>query len=458
MKIPESLPYLPDHQHESSAIKKTLKRSNSLSKIESQTETDISFLNTTHAFDRPSLKSLVENKNIIIVSNRGLSSINNTLSALPGGLATAVIDSLYSISKAQDGNQSASWISWDGKNNQTQTGVAVHYPPGEGTNSHPFNVHQFSIEKDLLDTFYRVVNNQTLFPALHSDPADSEYTRSIIPCSNADWDKYEEVNGLFAQYAFNCLSPGKENLVWFQDSQIMMAPKKLRTLIENSDIQDLLKDTKIGYFHHMTWPDKQSLINCLISRDEVWGKDLGTGLRRAVALANTLLQCDALGFHIPKDAKNFVSLIEDEQVNHHLKDLNDAFSIRFDGSNNTITIAYNNVHKNYHEVKIEAHPIGITANNDNIDLGKTESTADAKHEIISQLTTRWKEGNELGINDQTKDVFLDPNTLIFYSIERHEPNKNTNLRIDAIEKYLETSMPKNKIIFMMTLAPTKKSR
>ncbi len=392
----------------------------------------------------PDLKSLVEKKNIVITSNRGLGVVDNSLYTLPGGLSTAIIDSLYSITEAQGKNKSASWVSWDGIKSQTKTGKVIQHKSGENINPHPFNVTHFSMEKTLFHRFYHEVHNQVISPAFHND------SDSIVPCGKQQWDSYMHANTLFAQHTFNNFMPDRENVVWYQDSHVMMAPSMLRAMVNRSE-QRNINNTKIGYYHHVPWPEHKTMIRCLKSSEEIKGQEEGVGFKRTCEIAHSLLQCNSIGFQTPKDAKNFLSLIGDKDVNNVLKQLNGARDISVDHASATSTIHYHDSGRDPHSVRIAAHPIGIkfSLSDKNIDISRI------RKEIADNLIIKNNQNSQLGLDAQTGQVFCNPRTVVCYGIERYDPIKNGKLRMDAIDQYLEARNPKNPVIFMFTFAPSR---
>jgi len=94
----------------------------------------------------------------------------------------------------------------------------------------------------------------------------------------AHWDHFIEINRLFAERAAEEAESG--GIVWIHDYNLWMVPAYLRRL---------RPDLRIAFFHHTAFPHPD-VFNVIPWHREIVG---------------SLLQCDYIGFHIPRYAENF---------------------------------------------------------------------------------------------------------------------------------------------------------
>ncbi len=125
-----------------------------------------------------------------------------------------------------------------------------------------------------VESFYHVTSKEALWPVLHSFPRLFQY-------ENVDWDTFKEVNRLFAEAAAEQVED--DGLVWVHDYNLWLVPAFLRALKPK---------VKIAFFHHTPFP-AADIFNVLPWRREI---------------VDSLLDCDLVGFHIPRYAKNFADV------------------------------------------------------------------------------------------------------------------------------------------------------
>src|SRR5690606_19708455 len=96
------------------------------------------------------------------------------------------------------------------------------------------------------------------------------------------WEHYVKINRLFAEKTAAEADHGA--LVWVHDYNLWMVPGFLR---------QLRPDLRIAFFHHTSFPPAD-IFNIIPWRGDIIG---------------SLLQCDYIGFHIPRYAENFVDVV-----------------------------------------------------------------------------------------------------------------------------------------------------
>lgn len=181
-----------------------------------------------------------------------------------------IIPSLLSFFGA---GKRGSWVAW-----------SVH----DAANDPPFEVHtkvdaeaypglvaaRVALSAEEVDIFYKRFSKEAFWPTLHTF-----WERAIF--REEDWKVFLAVNRKFAERTAAEAAEGAT--VWLHDYNLWMVPAALR---------ELRPDLKIAFFHHTYFPSADAF-NVLPWRREIVG---------------SLLQCDYIGFHIPRQAENFVDV------------------------------------------------------------------------------------------------------------------------------------------------------
>ena len=176
------------------------------------------------------------------------------------------------LSFFRDGKR-GSWVAW-----------AIHDPK----KALPFETHtvvdreqypelttaRVALEKRDVDIFYKRFSKEAFWPTLHTF-----WERAVF--REEDWAVFLKVNRFFAE---RTAAEAAENAtIWLHDYNLWMVPAYLR---------ELRPDVRIAFFHHTYFPSAD-VFNVLPWRREIVG---------------SLLQCDYIGFHIPRQAENFVDV------------------------------------------------------------------------------------------------------------------------------------------------------
>lgn len=136
-----------------------------------------------------------------------------------------------------------------------------------------YTVSRLPLTPAQVTSFYHVSSKEAFWPILHGFKERYNY-------DPVDWSTFREVNWAFAEAAAAEAAPGA--VVWVHDYNLWLVPGYLRTL---------RPDVKISFFHHTPFPNAD-IFNVLPWRKEI---------------LESLLACDAVGFHIPRYVNNFVS-------------------------------------------------------------------------------------------------------------------------------------------------------
>ena len=163
-----------------------------------------------------------------------------------------------------------SWVAWavhedDGEAFETHTTVdAERYPR--------LTAARVPLSKTQVDIFYKRFSKEAFWPTLHTFWERASFNED-------DWQVFCEVNRAFAERTACEAAEGA--VVWLHDYNLWMVPAYLR---------ELRPDLRIAFFHHTYFPSAD-VFNVLPWRRQIIG---------------SLLQCDHVGFHIPRQVENFV--------------------------------------------------------------------------------------------------------------------------------------------------------
>ncbi len=169
--------------------------------------------------------------------------------------------------------RSGSWVAWS-LDSDDMPPVERHaeVDPERYPNLRTANV---PLSADDVDVFYKRFSKEAFWPTLHTFWEWARFDED-------HWETFLEVNERFASQAAAEAAEGA--IVWLHDYNLWMVPAFLR---------ELRPDLKIAFFHHTYFPSAD-VFNVLPWRKQIVG---------------SLLQCDYIGFHIPRQAENFVDVV-----------------------------------------------------------------------------------------------------------------------------------------------------
>ena len=171
------------------------------------------------------------------------------------------------------GDQPGSWVAWSIHDPRQREAFEVHTKVD--AERYPNLVAaRVALTKDDVDVFYKRFSKEAFWPTLHTF-----WERAVF--REEDWAVFLKVNRLFAERTAAEAAEGA--IVWLHDYNLWMVPAFLRSL---------RPDLNIAFFHHTYFPSAD-VFNVLPWRREIIG---------------SLLQCDYIGFHIPRQAENFVDV------------------------------------------------------------------------------------------------------------------------------------------------------
>ena len=172
------------------------------------------------------------------------------------------------------GERSGSWVAWSQQASRDADGFVTHVDVDRERYPN-LRAARIALTADDIDVFYKKFSKEAFWPIIFSFPDKAEF-------NPAHWERFLEVNRLFAEQTAREAAQGA--VVWVHDYNLWMVPAFLRPL---------RPDLKIAFFHHTAFPSSD-VFNIL-----PWRRDI----------VGSLLQCDYVGFHIPRYVENFVDAV-----------------------------------------------------------------------------------------------------------------------------------------------------
>ncbi|WP_454917236.1 glucosylglycerol-phosphate synthase [Xanthobacter sediminis] len=166
----------------------------------------------------------------------------------------------------------AAWVAWKEAEDPADPGFerVVEISDSFGT----YSVSRLPLTAAEVRSFYHVTSKEAFWPILHGFKERYNY-------DPVDWPTFRSVNWAFAEAAAREASD--DAVVWVHDYNLWLVPGFLR---------QLKPSVKIAFFHHTPFPSPD-MFNVLPWRKEI---------------VDSLLACDAVGFHVPRYAQNFMAV------------------------------------------------------------------------------------------------------------------------------------------------------
>jgi glucosylglycerol-phosphate synthase len=171
------------------------------------------------------------------------------------------------------GGRSGVWIAWEEVDKIGEPLRNIYIDKEKYPN---LIASRIGLTKKEVDIFYKSFAKEAFWPTIFAFTDKAKF-------NHHHWDHYVAVNRQFALKAAEQADYGA--IVWMHDYNLWMAPGFLR---------ELRPDLKIGFFHHTAFPAANTF-NILPWRREI---------------ISSLLQCDYVGFHIPRYVENFVDVVK----------------------------------------------------------------------------------------------------------------------------------------------------
>ena len=253
------------------------------------------------------------------------------------------------------------------------------------------------LSKDDVEIFYKRFSKEAFWPTLHTF-----WERATF--HDDHWQVFLKVNKQFAERAAE--EAAENAVVWIHDYNLWMVPAYLR---------EIRPDLTIAFFHHTYFPSAD-VFNVLPWRREIVG---------------SLLQCDHIGFHIPRQAENFVDVARGvtplevtQKAGCAPRFLTYGCAVGLDEMSTEIKV-------NDRKIGLGAHPVGL-------DLNRVRHAL-ADQSVIDRMET---------LRNELMDVRL------ILSVERLDFTKGIIEKLDAYERMLnEHPELKTKVTLMMVCVP-----
>lgn len=242
-----------------------------------------------------------------------------------------------------------SWVAW-----------AVHEDGDEPFDSHTtvdaerypkLTAARVKLSKEEVDIFYKRFSKEAFWPTLHTF-----WERAIF--NEDDWQVFLKVNRAFAERT--ALEAAEGAIVWLHDYNLWMVPAYLR---------ELRPDLRIAFFHHTYFPSAD-VFNVLPWRRQIIG---------------SLLQCDYIGFHIPRQVENFVDVARGVFPLKTLERQSCAPRFITYGCAVGLERMTTALDTGTRQVKLGAHPVGL-----DIDRVRNALEAPKIKELMAQLREEMK--------------------------------------------------------------------
>ena len=168
--------------------------------------------------------------------------------------------------------QRGAWVAWKLAEDSSAPGFepVIEISDSFGT----YDVSRLPLTEEQVHSFYHVTSKEAFWPILHGFKERYNY-------DPVDWPTFRSVNWAFAEAAAEQATD--DAVIWVHDYNLWLVPGYLRQLKPNATI---------CFFHHTPFPGPD-MFNVLPWREEI---------------IESLLQCDSVGFHIPRYAQNFAAV------------------------------------------------------------------------------------------------------------------------------------------------------
>ena len=276
------------------------------------------------------------------------------------------------------GGRKGAWVAWsvhDARRGAFETHTRVEprkYPE--------LVCARVPLSKQEVDIFYKRFSKEAFWPTLHTFWERARFRED-------DWEVYLKVNRLFAERTAAEAAEGAT--VWIHDYNLWMVPAFLR---------EFRPDLVIGFFHHTYFPSAD-VFNVLPWRREIVG---------------SLLQCDYIGFHIPRQAENFVDVARGVASVKVLELKNCAPTFRTYGCAVGLEEMTTAIEVHGRRIGLGAHPVGL-------DIDRVKAA------LAQPETTRRMESLRSDLKGQR----------MILSVERLDYTKGTLEKLEAFDQLLD---------------------
>lgn len=273
-----------------------------------------------------------------------------------------------------------SWVAWSIHDEDSQVEFETHTEV-DATRYPKLVAARVPLTKSDVDIFYKRFSKEAFWPTLHTFWERAEFREE-------HWEVFLKVNRAFAERTAAEASLGAT--VWVHDYNLWMVPAFLR---------ELRPDVTIAFFHHTYFPSAD-VFNVL-----PWRKDI----------VGSLLQCDFVGFHIPRQAENFVDVVRGVTPVEVLERMSCAPRFLTYGCAVGLEEMVTEMRVNNRIVRLGAHPVGL-------DMNRVKTVLDDPGTKAKMAQLRFELSG----------------TRLILSVERLDYTKGILEKLLAYERLLET--------------------
>jgi len=213
-----------------------------------------------------------------------------------------------------------------------------------------YSVSRLPLTSEQVHSFYHVTSKEAFWPVLHGFKERYNY-------DPVDWPVFREVNWAFAEAAAEMARD--DAVIWVHDYNLWLVPGYLRRLRPNA---------RIVFFHHTPFPGPD-MFNTLPWREEI---------------IDSLLACDAVGFHIPRYSQNFAAVARSLKGARVARDVETEPALARPGA--ALTERITPLELEYHGARVRIHTNPVGVNFEHLEkLAGTPEVADKVREIRADL-------------------------------------------------------------------------
>jgi glucosylglycerol-phosphate synthase len=271
------------------------------------------------------------------------------------------------------------WIAWKLAEDPDDPGFDQKVEIADDHGS--YTVSRLPLTAHQVKEFYHISSKEAFWPILHSFKERYNY-------DPVDWENFQDVNRRFAEAAAEEAAEGA--LVWVHDYNLWLVPGYLRTI---------RPDLRIAFTHHTPFP-AADMFNVL-----PWRKQI----------VESLLACDDVGFHIPRYAANFVSVVRslfDVEASDRVRVPDKWFT---EGTALTERYVHQRITYDEHDTNVSVCPLGVA-------VEYIESRA-SRPETETRVKEIWQD--------------LGPTKLVL-SVGRTDYTKGGAQQLESFERLLES--------------------
>lgn len=271
------------------------------------------------------------------------------------------------------------WVAW-AEHDARRSAMFEDYTQFETERYPALTVSRVPLSKQEVDIFYKQFSKEAFWPLLHTFWERARFRED-------HWKTFCTVNRKFAERIAHDAAPGAT--VWMHDYNLWMVPASLR---------ELRPDLRLAFFHHTYFPSAD-VFNVVPWRREIIG---------------SLLQCDYIGFHIPRQVENFIDVVRGSMPLEVMEERSAAPRYLTYGCAVGLDRYTTEIAAARRRVRLGAHPVGL-------DVPRVRA-------LLEQDAVRQTIDSLRGEFDQQR---------LILSVERLDYTKGTLEKLLAYERLLE---------------------